>query len=222
MRTVLAIGFVLALASLGLGTPIRSTFTPVDWWYDPSTQAVCWDGRTERPFLFHIDLDAVHETAATSDWGTGTGCLVVLPMVSVAGWSVSVSGRDPSGGAAYISERVVNPPLPHVKHGSNTAYPQEWYHIFVTKLVPPTDYILGIQRSDGTNVLPIDGPFWVSEDFGATYAEFTPETAPTGRPCVEAVEVAAVVDFDPDTLNPKSNGEWVTVYIEPPAPYDVT
>ncbi|MEK6852066.1 MAG: kelch repeat-containing protein [Candidatus Thermoplasmatota archaeon] len=33
-------------------------------------------------------------------------------------------------------------------------------------------------------------------------------------------EVEAEIDFDPDTLNPKSNGKWVTVYIELPSSYD--
>lgn len=33
--------------------------------------------------------------------------------------------------------------------------------------------------------------------------------------------ISAVVDVDPDTLNRKSKGKWVTVYIELPAAYDV-
>ena len=33
--------------------------------------------------------------------------------------------------------------------------------------------------------------------------------------------VSAVVDIDPDTLNTKSKGRWVTVYIELPEDYDV-
>ncbi len=36
---------------------------------------------------------------------------------------------------------------------------------------------------------------------------------------VESVE--ATVDFDPDTLNSKSNGKWVTCYVELPEGYDV-
>lgn len=215
MRVVLSVGLVLAVASLGLGPPVHPAFAPVDWWYDPDARAVCWDGRTDRPFQFHIDLDGVHETAATSEWGTGTGGLLVLPAVSVAGWRASVPGMDGQT-AAQWGETRINPPIPHARHPQNTQFPQEWYHIFVTKLVPPTDYILGIQGSDGANVLPIDGPFWVSEDFGSTYQEFTPESAPTGRPCVEAVEIAAEIDFDPDTLNLRSQGRWATVYVELP------
>ncbi|GEM_PF-6653402 len=36
------------------------------------------------------------------------------------------------------------------------------------------------------------------------------------------VSVEASIDFDPDTLNLKSKGKWVTVYTELPAGYDVT
>ena len=33
--------------------------------------------------------------------------------------------------------------------------------------------------------------------------------------------ITATIDFDPNTLNKKSNGNWVTVYIELPAGYNV-
>jgi len=34
--------------------------------------------------------------------------------------------------------------------------------------------------------------------------------------------VYATIDFDPDTLNLRSMGKFVTVYIEPPAGYDIS
>ncbi len=34
--------------------------------------------------------------------------------------------------------------------------------------------------------------------------------------------IPATIDFDPDTLNKKSKGKWVTVYTELPAGYNVT
>jgi len=34
--------------------------------------------------------------------------------------------------------------------------------------------------------------------------------------------ITAIIDFDPDTLNLKSEGRWVTVYIELPNGYDVS
>ena len=37
----------------------------------------------------------------------------------------------------------------------------------------------------------------------------------------EVVSIEATLDFDPDTLNPKSNGKWVTCYLELPEEYDV-
>lgn len=38
---------------------------------------------------------------------------------------------------------------------------------------------------------------------------------------VPSTNITATVDFDPNTLNKKSNGNWVTVYIELPAGYSV-
>ena len=38
-----------------------------------------------------------------------------------------------------------------------------------------------------------------------------PDTAP----------IEAIIDIDPDTLNLKSSGEWITAYIELPEGYDV-
>ncbi len=45
----------------------------------------------------------------------------------------------------------------------------------------------------------------------------------TNDPYLEVtyVPLPATIDIDPDTLNLKSNGNWVTAYIELPEPYDV-
>ncbi|OGS43144.1 MAG: hypothetical protein A3K76_01495 [Euryarchaeota archaeon RBG_13_57_23] len=37
---------------------------------------------------------------------------------------------------------------------------------------------------------------------------------------VDVEQIDATLDFDPDTVNPKSNGKWVTCYIELPEGYD--
>ena len=37
----------------------------------------------------------------------------------------------------------------------------------------------------------------------------------------EAGPITATVDIDPDTLNLKSKGKWITAYIELPSGYDV-
>jgi large repetitive protein len=37
-----------------------------------------------------------------------------------------------------------------------------------------------------------------------------------------STNITATIDFDPNTLNKKSKGNWVTVYIELPAGYSVT
>ena len=178
------IALLFALPGAGVHSIIVPTFAPVDWWYDATTGALCWDGRTERPALFYVDLDGVHETAVTNDWSNGTGGLFVAPVVAVSrGWT-SIPGQDGQTQAQWGETRI-NPPVPHVRHPQNTQFPQEWYHIFVTKLTPPSDFVIGLQGSDGTHVRPIDGPFWVSEDFGRTFTEFRPGSAPAG-PCDEA------------------------------------
>ena len=54
----------------------------------------------------------------------------------------------------------------------------------------------------------------VTDDDGATDIDSTTLT-------VEEV-IPATIDFDPDTLNNKSEGKWITVYTELPAGYNVT
>lgn len=45
-------------------------------------------------------------------------------------------------------------------------------------------------------------------------------TIPSYGRIVYPIKVA--VDVDPDSLNPESEGKWITVYIEPPASYNVS
>jgi hypothetical protein len=59
----------------------------------------------------------------------------------------------------------------------------------------------------------MDLPYTALGDYGSEIV--------LGFDAVETVEVEATLDIDPDTLNPKSNGRWVTCYLELPAGYDV-
>jgi len=43
----------------------------------------------------------------------------------------------------------------------------------------------------------------------------------TASMILEVVSISATIDIDPNTINKKSGGQWVTVYIELPAEYDV-
>jgi hypothetical protein len=74
---------------------------------------------------------------------------------------------------------------------------------------------------DATGAIPTktwDAPYSgnislrVTDDNGATDIDSTTLT----------VKIPATIDFDPDTLNKKSEGNWVTVYTELPAGYNVT
>ncbi len=38
---------------------------------------------------------------------------------------------------------------------------------------------------------------------------------------LEPASIPAIIDVDPDTLNLKSNGEWISAYVELPEGYDV-
>lgn len=82
----------------------------------------------------------------------------------------------------------------------------------IPSCVPPYIYVDSSQPIDGRSYswLPWE-PYWYQwwdADFGI-------------RAVVGEVVVPADVDIDPDTLNLKSNGEWVTAYIELPSDYDV-
>ncbi len=198
----------------GPSVPIVSS---VDWWYDGKEKAICWDGSTGGQFMFLVDLDGIHQTSVTSEWETGTNGLVVGAAFGLAGRFTSYPGID--GSTVRLSQHEVNPPVPHASVPDNTRFPVEWYHLFVTKLAPPSNYVLGLQGSDGTHVKPIDSAFWISEDSGATWRMIETASAPSGRQCKED-SMQAEFDLDPDTLNLESLGAWVTAYIELPVGHD--
>ncbi len=122
---------------------------------------------------------------------------------------------------SLLSEVAVYPPLPHVRIPRGGVY-SEWFHPFVTKRTPPTNWVLGISDDDGARALPIRHPFWISLDAGKTWTEYDPSafTGPTGGCREDFKSLDATVDFDPDTVNPGSSGKWVTVYIEVPSGHD--
>ncbi len=198
----------------------------VPWWFDPARGTVCWIGK--RPSWEYdtliIDLDGIHDTGVTSsyEYGVDTGNFT-SPMTWFGSGSSSI-GDETNTTISLLSDVVVRPPMPHIQFPIFGRL-SEWFHPFVTKRTPPTDWVLGVSDDDGHRALPILHPFWISLDVGKTWAEYDPSAfvGPTGV-CKEDLPPAqtlnATVDFDPDTLNPRSQGKWVTVYIELPQGYD--
>ncbi len=198
----------------------------IGWWFDPVSNAVCWDGRSFPQWEFRIDLDGDLGTSITSEYVGHPGPYMVMPIKKVYVGAHSVKGLN--GYASLISEYEVNPPIPHFRggYGPNDSY-SEWYHVFVTKLDPPTDYILGVQRSDSQNIIPLTDPFWYTEDEGTTWHIFDPSLDSKGdRTCREAFPEDIVnlhLNIDPHTLNFKSKGRWLTAYLstENASVYDI-
>lgn len=50
----------------------------------------------------------------------------------------------------------------------------EYYCFTLRKTTPPTDYVIIIHNSDGSNLLPITEKFWYSLDLGVTWRSFVP------------------------------------------------
>ncbi|MFQ5884432.1 MAG: hypothetical protein ACE5IO_04955 [Thermoplasmata archaeon] len=188
----------------------------IDWWFDPVSKAVCWDGRSFLQYEFRIDLNGDLGTSITSEYVGHPAPYMVLPISVVYVNAHSVGGLN--GYASLISEYEVNPPIPHFRdrYGPNGSF-SEWYHVFVTELEPPTNYVLGVQRSDGSSIIPLWDPFWYTEDNAMTWHKFDPSVDSKGnRTCREDFPDEIFVthlDIDPDTLNLKSKGRWITAYL---------
>jgi len=225
---VLPFLFVIFLLTSVLAVPVPSsdseseeeasmTDSPViEWWFDPVSNAVCWDGRILYPKEFRIDFDGNRDTSVTSRYVGVPVRNVVSPVVWMYDGGATIPGL--SGLVSWLAADLVNPPVPHHRGYSlvHDTY-SEWYHVFVTKLDPPTDYILGLQRSDGSNIIPLADPFWYSENGGGSWHLFDPSVDSKGdRTCMEDFPDEIFVthlDIDPDTLNLKSKGRWITAYL---------
>lgn len=198
----------------------------IEWWFDPVSEAVCWDGRILLSEKFRIDFDGDRNTSVASMYVGVPAPYAVSPRSRMYQGSSAIPGL--SGQISWLAEDLVNPPVPHHRSYSpvHDVY-SEWYHVFVTKLDPPTDYILGVQRSDGENIIPLTDPFWFSENGGGSWHLFDPSVDSKGdRACREAFPEKVIVphlDIDPDTLNLRSKGRWITAYLstENASVYDI-
>ncbi|MEW5995324.1 MAG: glycoside hydrolase family 16 protein [Candidatus Zixiibacteriota bacterium] len=104
----------------------------------------------------------------------------------------------------------------------NLGFDPEYWHIYKivlteTKASYYIDGVLVWESSEGLPKVPLKVFFDAEHDWYRTYI-------PEGEVQVDWVEVRGVppvvpatVDIDPDTLNLKSQGRWITAYIELPA-----
>ncbi len=178
--TVATPGHFDALSSIGL----PETTGPVIWWFDPTPGSVCWIG--ERAAYqwgeFIVDLDGTRNTGVTSDfnWVGDVGNYTQHMFWDGRGATGFIDETDTR--ASQLAEIAVYPPYPHIQYRLVDGTLSEWFHPFVTKRAPPTDWVLGVRASDGTRDFPITQPFSVSFDRGQTWTTFDPAayTGPTG------------------------------------------
>jgi len=109
-----------------------------------------------------------------------------------------------------------------------TSYPWDWVEIEIPLIVVEGDFYVGIfGNSAETHYLALcadNNPpisyrsfvVWYPNNFIERVKECNWMIRAIGAPLVQAA-----IDFDPDTLNLKSKGKVVTVYIELPEGYDV-
>ncbi|MCK5560221.1 MAG: LamG domain-containing protein [Thermoplasmata archaeon] len=153
------------------------------------------------------------------------------------GWGASQS----FGFGVYHSKLMITQWGQHIA-SSTTVTDNAWHHVAI--IFDGTTYHLYIDGAeDGTRAMPTDtvltGQAYIGRGLVGNYfvgnidevavwnKALTPEEINNhylngldGKGyCMESIE--ATIDLDPDTLNLKSKGKWLTAYIELPEGYDV-
>jgi len=103
---------------------------------------------------------------------------------------------------------------PYIAYGATTLVVGSWYHVaFTYDGEDIRIYLNGVE--DGSqhhigDIDPTDAPIWISRKDGVNYFDGV----------IDEVRISNVargpVDIDPNTLNLKSKGSWITAYIEVP------
>jgi len=142
------------------------------WWFDYATMSVFWRADLAQ-MRFLVDFDGDHSTAALSDWGgwhweygtfSSLGVVKIVADGGYYGWAFKIGELKIDQRDAHIRETV-------------PGHLTEWFYFWVPKTIPPTDWVVGLKRSDGINPIPVTSTFWYSEDGGATWNSFTPYAA---------------------------------------------
>lgn len=145
---------------------------------------------------------------------------VTRPDGGTTGWlNAFVNFVDPDvswgrfyAGTYFGANKLINEKIPYNFN--------QWYHIKVKQDMTTRSYDVWIDDElIGTFNVPIDGYYKAirldAGNAGHTRAWFD------NVKVYPATSVSATIDIDPDTLNLKSKGKWVTTYIELLEEYDV-
>lgn len=222
VRTVVILLTLCFLISVSYAQPTNvnpRTFGASDaqeiWWFDRATMSVCY--RLDLAHrCFKVDFDGDHSTSTTDTYGDWS-----IEYGTEANLGVTRTISNGTGGlfawAFKIGEQRIDGPNASINgadwwvtdfHVNKT----EWFYYWVEDTIPPTDWVVHIQRSNGTNPKPVSEPFWYTLDYGKTWNLFSPSVVPV---------VQASVTVSPRTINLESQGRWVMAFVTFPEGTDV-
>ncbi len=151
MAAGIALGATLVLMGPWFSNePAQASGSPV-WWFDTARGTVCWleKGPSPTEWDLIVDLDGNHATGLSSyfSWTSPVGNYAA-PFTWEGGGGSTIINESGTG-LSLISESVVSPPWPHVQFPIRGGVISEWFHPFVTKRTPPTDWVLGLSDDNG-------------------------------------------------------------------------
>jgi len=173
------------------------------WWFDYKTMSVCYRVDLAKR-SFRVDFDGDHSTTTIdtySNWDINYGACADLGVTrnirngtgAVYAWAFRIGEKKIDGPAAHINGADWWETEFHVNR-------TEWFYYWVNWTTPPTDWVVHVQRSNGTNPSLVTDTFWYSQDCGKTWNSFTP-----------ILSISVIIC--PRTLNLRSQGKWVLAFI---------
>jgi hypothetical protein len=143
------------------------------WWFEYEDMSIRWWAHlTDDKFC--VDLDGDHSTFALIDTGYWTPEYGSYALLGVAKRFVWNGAGTVFGWAFLIGELKIDQRDAHIHETYGGGYITEWFYYRISKPNPPTNWMITLQGSDGTNPIPVTGTFWFSEDGGNTWNSFTP------------------------------------------------
>jgi hypothetical protein len=140
------------------------------WWFDYTGKEVCLPADLASPHgslgCFVLDFDGYRSTATITeklwhvDWGGDCADLGILK-------HFPGQGLTWFGWAFRIGVGRIDGPRAHINRADwwDPGITTEWFHYYVKDTVPPTDWIVCLKRSDGTDPLDVIDPFHFSGNY---------------------------------------------------------
>ncbi len=156
------------------------SLNPDHLWYDYSDQSIRWNtsAPANLPYIVRVDLDGEHDIfAMTTSGGVGGNYHYEYGYYADVGVARSIGG---SGFIVKWATRIGELKIRQDTDGDYEWHTRdfygegEWFGFTLQKNTPPTDWVVVLHRSDGTNILPVDNTFWWSINGGKTWNSFTP------------------------------------------------